>query len=384
MVGLFVSSILASCTKMDHHYKDYVISKTYTGKPDSIWIQPGNERVQISWLIPDDPAAKDVVVYWNNGTDSVKVPLDRTVDTGRLVIDNLDEAEFTFNAYIKDAVGNRSVVMELNTPVYGEIFQSTVRDRAASHTAIFSDSTVIVWNSLQGDTFYGNEIEYTDLTGNLQTIFIPAMETTTTIEDIDNSKTILTKTIYLPEPNALDRFYGEDITVDVAESEKHTLHFTGALWDNAEYVDFNLVRIFNQDDIPEPKADIIDMTHVVGSGSKHNLFTMDSENFGVFTPDFQSLIDQWPINNPGTLTYLGNDAAAQAAYDNLDEKDRDQMIAAFEAAKTAHGTTDRLTLLEEGDILFLHSVDRNLYVAMKVTFVEPDTEMDVELKISRP
>ena len=383
IAGLFISSILVSCTKMDHFYKDYIISRTFTGKPDSIWIQPGHNRVQISWLTPKDPAAKDVVVYWNSGADSVKVPIDRTVDTARLIIDNLEETDYSFNAYMKDDVGNRSVVMELNTPVYGDIFQSTVREREANHTAIFPDSTVIIWNALQSDTFYGNEIEYTDNAGNTKTAFAPANAVTTTLKDVNNSKPVSIRTVFLPEPNAVDAFYAEDKTVDLIEGEMHSIQLGAPEWQATEYIDFKLVRVFGADDVPDPKAVDIDMAHTMGASSKHNIFSMDGDGFSAFSGDFQALIDSWLTNNVGILTYVGGDAAAQAIYDGLVETDRTQMVAAFESAKASEGEETRLTLLEEGDIIFLHSVDRDLYVAMKVTS-SGELNLDLELKISRP
>src|SRR5690606_30774861 len=144
-----VTSTFVSCTKMDHFYKDHVISRTFIGKPDSIWVQAGDQRVQVSWLTPKDPAAKDIVVYWNNKSDSARAAIDHDTDTGSLIIDNLQETDYTFNAYTVDGKGNRSLIMELSTKVYGEVFQSTLRERALSHTVVFKDSTVVIWKPLQ-------------------------------------------------------------------------------------------------------------------------------------------------------------------------------------------------------------------------------------------
>ena len=387
--GVFCAGIvlLGSCTKMDHFYKDFVIERTYIGMPDSIWIEPGDQRVLIGWRTPKDGQAKDMVVRWGN-TDSVIFAIDADEDRQSIIIDNLEERDYTFIAYTSDRMGHRSLLMELNTEVFGDNYRASIRDRDLSHAVVFPvDSIAFIWNSLgQLETLFGTQIEFTNKSGTKQQVFSSVSEAVSMIQDVDPDQPISVRTVYRPHENALDNFYMDPVEIDLVETKRNTLTLSSATYQNADFIDFNLARVFLEKDLPAPTGYNIDLCYALGNSLRGNFLTIDGNGFAGFASAWQDVISNWPIRNVATIKRQTTDGA-RAVYDSLDETDRDQMKAAFDEATAS--ALQRVYPLNTGDIVFLYSADRDLYVAMKVLKGAPTTagvygEMEIEFKISRP
>lgn len=385
---VFIGSLLlASCTKMDHFYKDFVIERTYIGKPDSIWVQPGDNRVQIGMLKPKDVEAKKIVVNWNDGVDSVVWDIDPKLEKQFFIIDNLDERDYVFNAYTLDGLGNRSLKMELLSPVFGDNFRSNIKEISLSHSVVFPDSIAFIWNSLgQLESLYGVEFEFTDKRGDKQQIFASVETGISIIHDVDVYKPVYLKTVYRPHENAFENFFTDPLLVDFNETAKSILTFSSDGYLDAMYVDFRFVRSFLIDDVPEPVGTDIDMCYALGAGSRGNLFTMNGNGFSAFSADWQNTINQWPIRNEVEIKLMRGDEAL-SLYDDLNEYDRQTMVDAFNNSESF--TSARLSSLVIDDVILLHSVRRKLYVAMKVLGTPPPVngalgDFVIEFKVSRP
>lgn len=390
VVGLFFTS----CTKMDHFYEDFIVERTYIGKPDSIWIQPGDQRVLIGWLRPKDAEAKDLIIRY--GTDSLVVAIDRGLERQSVIIENLEERDYVFTAFTDDRLGNRSVPMELSTLVYGDLYRSTFIERGFSHSVVFpGDSVAIVFSGLgQSETLYGSEIEFTDLNGVKQLVIARSTSSIGMIRNVDLEEPITMRTVFRPHPNAFEDFYLAASNVDVVATKRNTITFRSSEWANAEYVDFKFVRVFLSAGVPRPIGSDIDMAYTIGAGSRANLFAINSPNFSAFADNWQALINSWTVKNTGIFKKLVRGQAANDLYDSLDETNRSQMVAAFEnsavtGATRLSGLPPATGALDVNDIVLFHSLDRDIYVAMKVIARPPAVsgvygEFGVEFKISRP
>lgn len=388
IVSAFLVGVLflTSCTKQDHFYKDYLIERTYIGMPDSIWIKPGDQRVLIEWYTPKDGQAKDMVI--RNGSDSIVVEIDHTVDKQSVIIDNLEERDYVFNAYTSDRLTNRSLLMELSTQVYGDNYREAMTDRNLSHSVVFpTDSLALVWNNLgRPETLYGAEVEFTDNSGTKQQVFSSAPDNVIMLYDVDKDNPITFRSVYRPHENAFDNFYRDEIVVDLVTTKLNTLTFSSTGYLDGYYVDFNLIRRFLIDNIPRPIGENIDMAYALGAGSRGNLFTMDGTGFSAFASTWQDRISNWDVRNYARMK-LDRTADAKDLYEALDENNREQMIAAYDNSAGAAST--RLSSLAVDDIIFLHSADRGIYVAMKVVGTPPPVsgalgDFTIEFKVSRP
>ncbi|MBL1410787.1 DUF4998 domain-containing protein [Sphingobacterium faecale] len=369
---------------MDHFYKDYAIERIHIGKPDSIWVQPGDYRLQIGMLTPQDPAAKKWVIRYEG--DSLVLPIDRTAERQFAVIENLKERDYTLLVHTSDGLGNTSLPMELSAPVFGDNYRASIKERVLSHSVIFQDSIGLVWKTMSdASTLFGSEIEFTDLSGQKKKTLV-GISDVSVFQGADPSKPISVKTVFRPHVNAFEYFYTDAVTVDLLATKLNMITLKSSAWTDAEYIDFNFIRVFQEAVVQKPKGRDIDLAYTLGSGSRSNFFVMDGAEFGAFSQDWQSLINSWSVRNSGKLK-LNRGAAALALYDGLDELNRSQMVAAFDNSVSA--AQNRIFNLLVGDIILLKSTDRDIYVAMKVLAVPPAAsgvygKLEMELKISRP
>src|SRR3546814_21143656 len=92
---LFLSGLagygLMACDPMDDTYKEYLDGgeRVYTGRVDSVETFAGYKRVGLSWLLISDPKITYCKIVWNNGADSIRIPVTRSngIDTIRTVVD---------------------------------------------------------------------------------------------------------------------------------------------------------------------------------------------------------------------------------------------------------------------------------------------------------
>src|SRR5690554_3373453 len=90
---IFFTLIFFSCTGMDDTYKDFIKDgeRVYVGMPDSVKVKPGNNRLEIEWLVPPDPNISKAIVYWHNRVSKVEVPIGVGVDSMNVMINDLKE-----------------------------------------------------------------------------------------------------------------------------------------------------------------------------------------------------------------------------------------------------------------------------------------------------
>src|SRR3546814_1214655 len=76
-VCLIIAIVTASCGKMDALYSGFLEEGEfiYPGKADSLRAHPGYNRIQLSWIVIDDPNATHAVISWDNSADSLEVDL---------------------------------------------------------------------------------------------------------------------------------------------------------------------------------------------------------------------------------------------------------------------------------------------------------------------
>ncbi len=212
-VLLALVSTIGGCSKMDDTYKQFLEDgmKVYIGMVDSVFVYPGNYRLQLGWLPPSDSKATKARVYWNNRLDSVDVPITRSEtgnDTIKVMFDDFAEGTYVFEVFTFDDQGRRSLKKEVVTRVYGDVWKNTLLSRPIeTYIADEKDVMKITWGALPYPTVYGTELIYEDLDGDSHTLFIPATETITYIPDFLTPQIVQMRTVYKPGPLALDLFY---------------------------------------------------------------------------------------------------------------------------------------------------------------------------------
>jgi hypothetical protein len=212
---------LASCNKMDDTYADIIKNGPiiYTGKADSSKYFAGNQRIKLQFLI-SDPKVSEATIYWNSKRDSVIIPITKTakIDTISTLLTNAEngitEGSYVFEIYTYDIARNRSVKVELPAKAYGSFFQSTLLSRPIQKVARSGTNVTIDWFGAEEGSS-GVEVVYTQVSGELKTVFVPTKDTQTILPSYKAGTKFKHRTVFLPEPLAIDTFYTEYIEVQV-------------------------------------------------------------------------------------------------------------------------------------------------------------------------
>lgn len=219
---LLVGSILFSCSKMTDNYQPFIKDGAliYTGKVDSLAANPGKNRIQLVWLLVSDPKITKCKVFWNNGSDSLLVPVKKTAgtDTVRVILNNLAEGLYSFNVYTYDDAGHSSVKATVTGTVYGDNFANSIFNRAID-TADYHTPTKhvrIKWFGIAQQAAQ-LDVNYTDNNNQLKTVnitkvkFDPARPAAFLDKDsLPNYKqgtSFTYRTGYLPTTTAIDTFF---------------------------------------------------------------------------------------------------------------------------------------------------------------------------------
>jgi hypothetical protein len=219
---------IVACNEMDDVYNDFWKDgeKIYPAFADSVKVHPGKNRIKLTWLNMGDPNVSSATVYWNNKKDSVEVPIEYTggVDTVKVMLTDMSEGIYVFDIYTYDDKRNSSLGVSSVGTIYGDTYNNLLLNRSISK-ALFDEGTLeVTWGSPMDETSVGSELTYTDASGVTHSIYVAPDAGTSIIEDYDfggNDGFIHCKTMYKPEPMAIDTFYTAYDTVKVIGPPEH-------------------------------------------------------------------------------------------------------------------------------------------------------------------
>ncbi|MBZ4190921.1 DUF4998 domain-containing protein [Niabella beijingensis] len=205
-IGIAVCSVLLLCTcdKMDATYKDFIKdgSIVYTGSPDSIEVLPGRNRISLR-IHQSDLSANRAVVYWDNMTDSAAFQTGKPVE--ELYFPSMTEGIYSFDLYLYDKAGNKSVKSSVVGRVYGAAYEKGLLPTAITSAVYLNEEVTLAWGSRE-ETVLGNELEYTDSAGTGHQLYIDNTTDTTVLSDFGGNKTFRYRTLYKPDSLSLDTF----------------------------------------------------------------------------------------------------------------------------------------------------------------------------------
>lgn len=212
---------LYNCSDMHELHQPYLEKgeQIYTEKVDSLRTFSGKNRVELKWFLFSDVSIKQARIIWTDRFDvKDSLDFDISVSSGVLqeyskVIEDLEEGPFLFEVRTLDAFGNRSIPVTKTARALGGIYLSTLTNRQiASHVVDNNDLFevgFVMSTNLPEDYIY-SEFKYTDNNGDEATYVLPSDNLdgfTLALSDIDITKNIFFRSVYLPNGNAIDLFY---------------------------------------------------------------------------------------------------------------------------------------------------------------------------------
>lgn len=221
LCAVFAVTIVA-CTKMNDTYSVFVQGGEiyYPGKADSLKVSPGNNRIQLTWLLIADPKITKSIIFWNNKSDSMVFPVTRSSGTDTIkALLPLPEGTYSFEVFTYDAKGNRSVPVSAIGNVYGSNYSLTLVNRTIRTAAMFNpalgatyisrgtrDSALVdFYPASQGHI--GMNVRYKNAVGDSVFRFIPASTIKDTLYKFKTGNSIIYRSLYKPEPNSIDTFF---------------------------------------------------------------------------------------------------------------------------------------------------------------------------------
>lgn len=220
LIAIFIlAGIFSNCKEIDSTYKEFVVPGgiIYTGKAIAPMVNPGRNRVKISWLRGADPNVIKARIFWNNYMDSVEVIIPPTGDTISTIIDNLPEEFYSFFIKTYDEEGNSSIPAEVLGTVYGENYQSSLLNRPVLLSTMDNQGIVsIEWGAADvANGAFATEVIYTKTSGDMITVRFDVDEPVSTLAEYKAETDYRYRTLFLPDSAAIDTFYTEYIIMNI-------------------------------------------------------------------------------------------------------------------------------------------------------------------------
>lgn len=182
----------------------------YIGMLDSLEIFPGKERVRFSWTINADPRIVGTNISWDEGKESVTIPIVRK-QSGNMRMDtiiNVAEGIYVFTLANVDREGAKSKGVEGSTVViYGAKYAENLQTRLVNSMTLNGTTLTIRWNSSESLQIQHTLVRYTDYTDannpSSKTVTVSNEDSQTVIENVRAGDIFSVITTYLPN-NGID------------------------------------------------------------------------------------------------------------------------------------------------------------------------------------
>lgn len=219
ILGCGLVFTLAGCKKMESTYEQYVVPNglVYPGKVLSPIVLSGLNQAKLVWNRGTDPRVVKARIYWNYYKDSIDVAMPVGQAEISQIISNLPENYYTFIIKTFDNIGNASVPVEVSGPVYGDLYRSSLLNRAVFSSYINSDNSVtLALESVpNGSSIVRSQIEYMTNNGGVKTVTIDPEINSFDLQDYKIGTSYKLRTEYLAS-NAFQALYSTDQTLSIS------------------------------------------------------------------------------------------------------------------------------------------------------------------------
>ncbi|GGG99961.1 hypothetical protein GCM10007415_39780 [Parapedobacter pyrenivorans] len=215
IISLFgaVAAMAYACDKFTDVHQEFIEGGelVYAPKLDSVSVVAGENRVSLSMWYYNGHNLKETVVYWNSQQDSLVIDLipfsiKSGMDSIDVIVPDLPENAYSFYLQNIDGNGNRSVLASAFGSVYGSDFQSLITNRRIREIHMQEGGFEVSWLAAD-ETLIFTELRYVDsTTGQEKVVRKPAQSTSTYAIRVKENQ-FSYRSLYIPEPQAIDTFY---------------------------------------------------------------------------------------------------------------------------------------------------------------------------------
>ena len=194
-----------SCSKMNDLSDQFLDEGEiiYAAKVDSVTPGVGKNRIQLEISILSQ-RIESVCIFWNDYQDSVDVEIGNKTGVFKTILPDMEEKSYIFELVSHDQFGNKSLPVEVVGKVYGDVYESTLVHRTSKIVSSIS-GLVLSFSSAPEDNL-ATEIKYTNTSGNLTSVSVPATDNSYVIADNKLDSEIVLSSSY-GAVNGIDTFY---------------------------------------------------------------------------------------------------------------------------------------------------------------------------------
>lgn len=210
-LAVFVFSILsfASCDSFMDMHKEYTEGGEiiYAPKPDSVSFIAGKGRILFNCRTYNAPNVQSVDVYWNDGLDSLIIPVELNTgyDSISVILDNMEERSYTFNIQTTDNFGHKSLFLTDFGTSYDKTYQSTLNDRRVKSVSLSDKEGIVEWYSATND-LVRNEIRYTKSDGSQAVVKMGSEDPQIRLPEVKKGSSFEFRSLFIPEEECIDTF----------------------------------------------------------------------------------------------------------------------------------------------------------------------------------
>lgn len=207
----FLASVLSffSCEDFMDIHKDYIEGGEiiYAPKPDTISFIAGRDRIQFNCRTYNAPNVRTVDVYWNDGLDSLIIPVELNTgyDSISVVLENMEEKSYSFNVRTTDNYGHKSLYLTEFGTSYGNIYQSMLNDRRIKSVSLSDEEGTIEWFSAPSG-LVRNEIRYIKIDGSQAVVEMTSTDYTVKLPEVKTGSSFEYRSLFIPEEASIDTF----------------------------------------------------------------------------------------------------------------------------------------------------------------------------------
>jgi hypothetical protein len=207
--AVIMMSIFASCEDFMDIHKEYIKDGEiiYAPKIDSMVFIAGQNRIQFRYWLYKSPNVRSVDLYWNDGLDSLIIPVTPTtgIDSLTAIIPNLEEKSYTFTARTTDLYGHKSLYATNFGTAYGELFESTLSGRRINSMILDDnrfDCEVSFFSGSSG--LQRTEVRFKKANGEIE--IVPVLPDDGKCSVTMGEAFFETRSLYIPEAESVDTF----------------------------------------------------------------------------------------------------------------------------------------------------------------------------------
>jgi hypothetical protein len=179
------------------------------GELEFLEIRSGNNRVLVEGVVKD-PSVSEVKIFWNDGANSIVVPVNASSETDTIheIIEDLEEKMYIFEAQTFDEAGNSSKIVSGGAEVFGSSFANNAGNRQVVSSALRDSLLEVTFNLVDRSSgIIGTEFSYEKTSGMDHELFLQPEENSLSIPDFKSGSGFRYRTLYIPSLMAIDTVY---------------------------------------------------------------------------------------------------------------------------------------------------------------------------------